>query len=363
MLSDERDSKATLTKIGERLRENVDGTKEYEIIMPERESFRGFTPTFFSVSNQDYQAAQQLKLKLLKQYEGKTLEEAFHGEEIITKSGTCYRIKSRHRISLKTVRHDAARERILTSLKLMYGIGETTERALKDHGYMTIEDLVEHPRFGREATKFLELLDHCDTRRITNWICKWFPKSHPLVFSASGLHNREDFLFIDIETLGLFSRPIILFGVAHFADENLIVHQYLLRSVQEEPAALTAVLSHLRDSSAFITFNGRTFDIPYIKERLAYYRIRGDLERPHFDVLYFSRRAWKETMYNFKLTTLERQFIGTRKDDIPSALVPEFYETYLRTKNIGPVISVVDHNRQDLIALTSLFSKLCEGWE
>jgi len=362
MVSDESNSKAMLTKISRRLRENVDDTKEYEITKPERDSFRGFAPTFFSVTDQEYQAAQQLKLKLLKRYEGKTLEEALHGEDVITKSGTCYRIKSQHRISLKTVKHDAARERILASLKLMYGIGEATERTLKDDGYETIEDLVRHPRFGHEAMKFLELLNHCDTRRITNWICKWFPKSHPLVFCASGLHKREDFLFVDIETLGLFTRPIILFGVAHFSDEGLTVHQYLLRRVQEEPAALTAVLSHLRDRSAFITFNGRTFDIPYIKERLAYYRIRGDLERPHFDVLYFSRRAWKETMYNFKLTTLERQFLGTRKDDVPSALVPEFYETYLRTKNVGPVISVVDHNRQDLITLTSLFSKLCEGW-
>jgi uncharacterized protein YprB with RNaseH-like and TPR domain len=88
--------------------------------------------------------------------------------------------------------------------------------------------------------------------------------------------------------------------------------------------------------------------------------MRGDLERPHFDVLHFSRRAWKDIADNFKLTTLERQFIGTRKDDVPSALVPEFYETYMRTKNIGPLISVVDHNKQDLIALAFLFSKLCE---
>jgi uncharacterized protein YprB with RNaseH-like and TPR domain len=360
MLRDERDSNAPFAKVGKRLRENVDSIKEYDIVMPDGEHFRGFAPTFFNISDHEYHAAQQLKLKLLKQYEGKILEEALVGEEVVTKSGTCYRIKSQHTVSLKTVTPDGARGKILGSLTLLYGIGEATERVLKDHGYKTIEDLTEHPRFGSEATTFLDLLNGCDTRRIANWICKWFPKSHPLVLSVSGLHKKEDFLFVDIETLGLFTRPIILFGVAHFSDNTLLIHQYLLRSIQEEPAALTAMLSHLKSGSAFITFNGRTFDIPYIKERLAYYRMGGDLERPHFDVLHFSRRAWKGIADNFKLTTLERQFIGTRKDDVPSALVPEFYETYVRTNNIGPLISVVDHNKQDLIALTFLFSRLCE---
>jgi hypothetical protein len=360
MLRNERDSNAPFAKVGKRLRENVDSVKEYDIFIPDREHFHGFGPTFFNISDREYHTAQQLKLNLLRQYEGKTLEEALVGEEVITKSGTCYRIKSGHTVSLKTVASNAARGRILGNLTLLYGIGETTERALKDRGYETIEDLTEHPRFGPEATTFLELLNRCDTRRIANWICRWFPKSHSLILCVSGLHKKEDFLFVDIETLGLFTRPIILFGVAHFSDNTLIIYQYLVRSVAEEPAALTAVLSHLRDTSAFITFNGRTFDIPYIKERLAYYGMRGDLERPHFDVLHFSRRAWKDIADNFKLTTLERQFIGTRKDDVPSALVPEFYETYMRTKNIGPLISVVDHNKQDLIALAFFFSKLCE---
>ena len=38
-------------------------------------------------------------------------------------------------------------------------------------------------------------------------------KSHPCVLGTAGLHEPEDYVFLDIETLGLFSRPIILFGV------------------------------------------------------------------------------------------------------------------------------------------------------
>ncbi|HID94242.1 MAG TPA: exonuclease, partial [bacterium (Candidatus Stahlbacteria)] len=45
----------------------------------------------------------------------------------------------------------------------------------------------------------------------------------------------------------------------------------------------------------------------------------------------------------------------------PAALVPDFYATYLRTKNVGPLIAIIEHNRDDLITLASVFSKLCES--
>jgi len=113
-----------------------------------------------------------------------------------------------------------------------------------------------------------------------------------------------------------------------------------------------------------VTFNGRTFDIPYIRERLAYYGIRANLERPHFDVLHFSRRAWRDCVPDCKLTTLERCFFGIqREDDVPSAMVPEFYESYMRTGNPGPLVPIVEHNRRDLLTLASLFSKLHEEWQ
>lgn len=163
--------------------------------------------------------------------------------------------------------------------------------------------------------------------------------------------------------MGLFSRPIILFGVAQVSNNNITTNQYLLRNIKEEPAALTGFLSHMSKNCVFITFNGRVFDIPYIRERLAYYGMTENLEKPHFDLLYFSRRAWKERVPNCRLTTLEKYLLGKiRKNDIPSALVPEFYDTYMRTNNVGPLIPIIEHNKQDLITLANIFSKLHEKW-
>jgi len=285
------------------------------------------------------------------------------GEEIKTKKGVCYHLENQETISLKTIDPDQARKKILADLKLIYGIGGVTECILKEKGYKTIKDLTEHPRFSFEAKRFLKILNKCDTCQIVDWIGHWFPKSHPLILYSSGLHNKEDFVIFDIETMGLFTRPIILFGLAQISGGHILISQYLVRSIKEEPAALMGFLSHINENSVFITFNGRVFDVPYIKERLAYYRMRGDLNKPHFDILFFSRRAWKKRMPNCRLNTLEKYLLGLkRKDNVPGALVPEFYEAYMRGKNIGPLIPIIEHNKQDLVTLANIFSKLNEKW-
>ena len=48
--------------------------------------------------------------------------------------------------------------------------------------------------------------------------------------------------------------------------------------------------------------------------------------------------------------------------NIPGALVPEFYHTYQKTGNVGPLVAIVEHNKQDLVTLATLFSKLYEEW-
>ncbi|MBT9131293.1 MAG: hypothetical protein DDT42_01552 [candidate division WS2 bacterium] len=359
--------KTPYDRISQRWKERVNKVKEYEVIESEEESYGEFMPSItFGVDHQEYQRAEKLKQRLLKKYKGKKLEDVIEGEEFRTNKGICYQIENQDEINLKVINPDQARKKILSELRLIYGIGEVTERILKEEGYKTIEDLTEHPRFDFEAKRFLEIVDKCDTCQIVDWVGHWFPKSHPLALYPSGFYEKEDFTFFDIETLGLFNRPIILFGVAQISGDQILINQYFLRDIKEEPGALMGFLSQINKNSIFITFNGRTFDIPYTRERLAYYRIKGkgDLEKPHFDILHFSRRAWKERVPNCRLTTLEKHLLGIeRKDDVPSALVPEFYETYMRTKNIGPIIPIIERNKQDLITLAKIFSKLHEEWE
>ena len=117
------------------------------------------------------------------------------------------------------------------------------------------------------------------------------------------------------------------------------------------------------DNPALVTFNGKSFDYPYITDRLAYYGVQPQSRIPHFDMLHFSRRQWKNQFPSLRLSSLEKEIFGiVREDDIPGQMVPEFYETYLRTGNCGPLVPIVEHNKQDVVSLAMLFGNLLGEW-
>jgi uncharacterized protein YprB with RNaseH-like and TPR domain len=86
------------------------------------------------------------------------------------------------------------------------------------------------------------------------------------------------------------------------------------------------------------------------------------LSNPNFDMLHFTRRALRSKLGDCRLETVEKYLAIKRGINIPGALVPHFYETYLKTRNVGPLTAIVEHNKQDLITLASLFSRLYEEW-
>ncbi len=208
----------------------------------------------------------------------------------------------------------------------------------------------------------MKIIETKDVSLIQNCLWKRLPKSDPLLHHLAGFCNSdEDFAIVDIETLGLSERPIILLGIANPRKDRICTKQFLLRDIQDEPSAIWALVSQI-ESHHSLSFNGRSFDIPYIKQRLAYYGLNAPVKNPHFDLLHFTRRALRHKLADCKLDTVEK-YIGIKRDiNIPGALGPHFYDTYLKTKNVGPLVAIVEHNKQDLLSLGSLFSKLYEEW-
>ncbi len=308
----------------------------------------------------DYFEGQRVKKKYLRQYEGVRLEEAIGGTAVNNEIGQCYLIESSSDFTLGRVGRENARKALLSNLRLLRGIGAGTELRLKRSGYHTIEDLLGHRRWRDEAKRFLSVIDAGDACAIQRELWHWLPKSHPLNLHVSAFTDAERLVALDIETMGLFSRPIILFGAAFTRGGRIVTRQFLARGVDEEAAAISAFCS-LVESNPLISYNGRAFDIPYINQRRWYYGLGGDIENVHFDMLPLTRRLLKAKTPDARLTTIERYLFGQeRKDDVPGALVPEFYEEYLRTGNPGPLVPILEHNRNDLVTLARLFSRFCE---
>jgi uncharacterized protein YprB with RNaseH-like and TPR domain len=364
--------RAEMSKAGSRLfdqvaarwQRTVEGQREYEVIRDGNIFATSVARSYLFRS--EYESAQHLLTCLSSEYDGMTLDEALPGEEIETCAGHCHRITSVEQVPVRRKEAAAARRAILSDLKLVYGIGETTERRLRRRGYRTIGDLLHHPQYRDGARGFLGVLDAGDTTELMEWMSRWYPVSHPLLLDTSLLHTPEEFVFFDIETMGLFSRPIILFGVGRISGSSITVSQYLLRDIHEEEAAIRATLEHLcGERTALVTFNGRSFDLPYLSDRLAYYGLAGVPRIPHYDLLHFSRRRWKQDLHDCRLQTIEREILGCgRTGDVPGAMVPEFYDTFLKTGNPGPLVPIVDHNRRDVVTLARMYQQLldcCEG--
>ncbi len=350
-------------QIGREWHRRIGNLREYDVVRDGESADAELFDAHLFYS--EYDRARELKHRLLETYRDTPLDVLFDGREERNDAGTCYLVESAEPLEMRAGGREEVLATILADLTLVRGIGECTQARLRQQGYRTIADLAMHPKYGCEAAVLLRRVSLGSTADLMQYIARRHQASHPLVLATSRFHDPEDFVFLDIETLGLFSRPIILIGVAEMCGAAITVRQYLLRTIDEEEAALSATIGHLaRKNACLVTFNGKAFDLPYVRDRLAYYGIAAELGMPHFDALHFSRRCWKKKLASCRLTALETAIFGIeRRDDVPSQMVPEFYETYLRTGNAGPLVPVVEHNRQDLVTLARLFNHLREEWD
>jgi hypothetical protein len=343
------------SRIGALWQQRMNSLREYDVVRDGNVFGAGLAGSCLFSS--EYDKARAFLGELIARYDGVTFDTLFPGKEIVNDGGTCIALESRHTLPATAIDTERLSREMLSDLTLVHGVGDLSERRLKARGYRTIADLTEHPKFRSAARQVLGRLTRADPGDVMDLVGSRHAKSHPFALGIAGSFEPGDYVFLDIETLGLFSRPIILFGVGTIEHEKLVVRQYLLRDICEEAAALTATVEQVSgDRPALVTFNGKAFDLPYVQDRLAYYGLGAISRIPHFDVLHFSRRRWKGQFPSCRLSALESDVLGvTRTDDVPGQMVPEFYATYLKTKNCGPLVPIVDHNRQDVVSLALLF--------
>lgn len=174
--------------------------------------------------------------------------------------------------------------------------------------------------------------------------------------------DRRDILFLDTETTGLsggVGTVAFLVGVARFTDDCLLVRQYLMRDYDEEDFVLSRVMDDLSAAKLLVTFNGVTFDMPLLESRFTMRRMR-DKYAPvrHIDLLHIARRVWRLRLGNCSLQNLECEILGiARQDDLPGALVPERYFSYLKSKRFSLLEDILEHNGQDVVSMAHLMHR------
>lgn len=169
----------------------------------------------------------------------------------------------------------------------------------------------------------------------------------------------EDAIFFDLETTGLAGTPVFLVGAMSWEEDGLVIRQFLARDYAEEPGILSLFLDWAATKKLLVSFNGKSFDLPYVRVRAAATGIPFSLELPHFDLLHVSRRAWRGTLPDHRLQTLETHVCRrVRSGDIPSHEIPDAYHAYVRSANAVEIVEILKHNMLDLVTLADLMVRL-----
>jgi uncharacterized protein len=184
----------------------------------------------------------------------------------------------------------------------------------------------------------------------------------------AALEDPEKWLFLDTETTGLAGGTgtyAFLVGLAWWDAGGLQVEQLFLRDLQEEYSLLVELSARLAERPVLVTFNGKSFDWPLLENRFTMTRtIRVPPLEAHLDLLHPARALWRLRLGSVRLVELERRVLDTnrlgwrREDDVPSAMIPQYYFDYLRRGTAQPLAAVVKHNQMDLRGLAALFGKI-----
>jgi uncharacterized protein len=168
-------------------------------------------------------------------------------------------------------------------------------------------------------------------------------------------------VLVDLETLGFVGRPLFLIGALYHdaADPSATrLIQYLARDYSEEEAVVRAFLAEARDCATWVTFNGRTFDLPVLGLRAAYYSLPAPRPARHLDLLPVARRIWGPGLPDCRLTTLETRVCGRwRGSDIGGARIPAAYHAFVHTGEPWEMLQILRHNASDLVSLGDLLAR------
>jgi uncharacterized protein YprB with RNaseH-like and TPR domain len=172
---------------------------------------------------------------------------------------------------------------------------------------------------------------------------------------ASAAGEAAELAFLDIETAGLSAMPVFLVGFLQFCAGELRLVQFLARDLPEEAALLHETACVLDRCATVFTYNGATFDLPYLSDRAIYHGVDFRLAAEHIDLLPLARRRYRGTFPNCKLQTLESCLCGReRVDDIPGEQIPPRYQEFVRTRDGRLLETIIRHNQFDLLTLAEL---------
>ena len=169
----------------------------------------------------------------------------------------------------------------------------------------------------------------------------------------------------DIETTGLSAQrgnKIILTACLTPNSKGVTITQFLAENPYEEDRVIMATMDFLKDESIdyLITYNGASFDIPFMKQRLATKNLPYVLNMYEFDLYNFirSNTGLKSQIGSLSQKNVEQHFgiSSNRKDVISGRESVKLFAEYAINQDSVIEKIILTHNREDVLQLCHLFN-------
>mgnify|MGYP000954062502 CR=1 FL=1 len=189
--------------------------------------------------------------------------------------------------------------------------------------------------------------------------------------------NNQNVCFIDIETTGLSSKycSIYLIGLMYYNYQEKMWHliQLFAETLDEEKNILLNFIDYMSGFDKIITFNGDTFDIPFINNRLNAFNIDYEIAAENsFDLYKYvreDRTTWKRENENIRIETVRPDKSSSYPNIIPVHIFGEIVKTiidqfvrynkdYIKTNNYELRDIILKHNYDDLYYLVFILQIL-----
>ncbi len=172
----------------------------------------------------------------------------------------------------------------------------------------------------------------------------------------------EDSIFLDLETTGLGGNSLVaLAGTLRREGDRFRLRQLVAFGAADERSVLESLLGEIAHSERVITYNGRSFDLPFLARRLRWHRLPAlSCALRHRDLLLEVRRRYRREWPDCSLGTAEQRLLSVRRPaaDVPGSEVPRRFADVREGAPPALITPIILHNRFDLTSLVALHLQL-----
>jgi uncharacterized protein YprB with RNaseH-like and TPR domain len=185
-------------------------------------------------------------------------------------------------------------------------------------------------------------------------IKKEFSKKIYVPVNLRAYAEKRKMLYFDIETTGLSSEfnSIILIGMSYEKNGVFTVEQLFCEKMDEEELILEEFIRRLDEFDTIVTYNGRSFDVPFVNARMKNYNMNYSIKHENLDIICHVRPNKQVLgLSSCSLKSVERLLGIGREDEIDGGESVRLYYEYLRNGNSRLKEQILLHNFEDVYNL------------